>query len=385
MIFRLVHLPDDCAQAVLAIDTLRAQLRYATSDERSRWNGVLRRNTFARAIQGSNSIEGYHVTEDDAVAAVDQDEPLDEKTEAWMAVVGYREAMNYILRLADDPHFVHNQGTLNALHYIMVQFDAKANPGRFRRGSIWVKNEASGKTVYEGPDISLVPGLINELIASLNEVNALPVMVRAALAHLNLVMIHPYVDGNGRMSRALQSMVLAREGGLDPTFSSIEEYLGRNTADYDTVLGEIGQGAWNPQRDASAWIRFCLTAHFRQAETLLRRTTEMERLWNVIEQELQSKKLNERLMFALSDAAMGWRVRNLGYRKHVDVSEEVASKDLRLLVDQGYLVPQGEKRGRVYVASPHLQQLRDASRVEAKPKSDPFQAPTQPKSTSTSN
>ncbi len=375
MIFRLANLPEDCAHVVAAIDTLRAQLRYATSDERRRWNGVLRRNTFARAIQGSNSIEGYHVTEDDAVAAVDQDEPLDEKTEAWMAVVGYREAMNYILRLADDPHFVHNQGTLNALHYIMVRFDAKANPGRFRRGSIWVKNEASGKTVYEGPDISLVPGLISELIASLNEDNALPVMVRAALAHLNLVMIHPYADGNGRMSRALQSMVLAREGVLDPTFSSIEEYLGRNTADYYTVLGETGQGAWNPQRDALPWIRFCLTAHFRQAETLLRRTTEMERLWNVIEQELQSKKLNERLMFALSDAAMGWRVRNLGYRKHVDVSEEVAGKDLRLLVDNGYLVPQGEKRGRVYVASPHLQQLRDASRVAAKPTTDPFQAP----------
>jgi Fic family protein len=378
MIFRLAKLPTDCANAVKAIDALRSQLRYATSDERRKWNGVLRRNTFARAIQGSNSIEGYHVTEDDAVAAVDGDEPLDEKTEAWRAVVGYREAMNYVLRLADDPHFVHNPGTLNALHYIMVQFDAKANPGRFRRGAIWVKNEASGKTVYEGPDVALVPGLINELIASLNEENALPVMVRAALAHLNLVMIHPYADGNGRMSRALQSMVLAREGVLDPTFSSIEEYLGRNTVDYYAVLGKVGQGAWHPERDALPWIRFCLTAHYRQAETLLRRTNEMERLWNLIEQELKTKKLNERLMFALSDAAAGWRVRNSGYRKHVGVSDEVAGKDLRLLVDNGYLIPQGEKRGRVYVASPYLKQLQATSQDKAKrERTNPFLPHTQ--------
>ena len=375
MIFRLESVPADHASVIARIDTLRNQLRYATSDDRKRWNGVLRRNTFARAIQGSNSIEGYHVTEDDAVAAVDQDEPLDEKTEAWKAVVGYREAMTYILRLADDPHYVHNRGTLNALHYMMVGFDAKANPGRWRRGAIWIKNEATGQTVYEGPDVALVPVLVNELMSSLNEQNALPVMVRAALAHLNLVMIHPYSDGNGRMSRALQTMVLAREGVIDPTFSSIEEYLGRFTTDYYSVLAEVGRGAWHPENDVLPWIRFCLTAHYRQAETLLRRSAEMARLWDLLEQELKVLKLNERLIFALSDAAQGWRVRNSGYRKHVDVSEDVAGKDLRLLIDHGYLVPQGEKRGRVYSASPKLQSLRAATRIENRPLTDPFLMP----------
>jgi Fic family protein len=169
--------------------------------------------------------------------------------------------------------------------------------------------------------------------------------------------------------------VLAREGVLDPTFSSIEEYLGRNTADYYAVLGEVGQGTWHPERDALPWVKFCLTAHYRQAETLLRRTNEMERLWNLIEAELEAKRLNERLVFALSDAAVGWRVRNSGYRKHVGVSDEVAGKDLRLLVEKGYLVPQGEKRGRVYVASPYLQQLRASTRVSAGSLAEPFMAP----------
>jgi Fic family protein len=49
------------------------------------------------------------------------------------------------------------------------------------------------------------------------------------MAHLNLVMIHPFRDGNGRMARCLQSVVLAREGVLSPVFMSVEEYLGRNT------------------------------------------------------------------------------------------------------------------------------------------------------------
>lgn len=374
MIFRIKTLPSDCLAVVEQIDAQRKQLRYATSDSRRRWTGFLRRSTYAKAIRSSNSIEGYHVTEDAAVAAVDADEPLDEKTEAWMAVVGYREAMTYILRLADDPHFIHNEGTLNALHYIMVGFDAKANPGRWRRGAVWIRNEASGEVVYEAPDVALVPRLVSELIEALNADDGLPVMVKAALAHLNLVMIHPYADGNGRMSRALQTLVLAREGVLDPTFSSIEEYLGNNTPDYYAALAAVGQGAWHPERDALPWVRFCLTAHHRQAEILLRRSNEISRLWDLLEEELKAAKLNERLIFALSDAAMGWRVRNSGYRKHVEVGEEAASKDLRLLVERGWLVPQGEKRGRVYVASERLKQLRSTAKSSDAPLVDPFQA-----------
>lgn len=372
MLFNIDSLPAEYETVILRIDELRKQLRYATSDNRRRWTGRLRRSTFARAVQGSNSIEGYNVTEDDAVAAVDEEEPFDAETESWMAVNGYRAAMSYVLQLSDDPHYRHNEGTINSLHYIMVGFDLKANPGRWRKGAIWVKNEASGQIVYEGPDVALVPQLVRELVESLNAESRLAVMVRAALAHLNLVMIHPYSDGNGRMARALQTMVLAREGVLDQTFSSIEEYLGRNTAEYYSVLAEVGQGAWNPQRSPLPWIKFCLTAHYRQAETLLRRTAEMERLWSMIDDEVSRLKLNERTCFALADAAYGLRIRNSGYRKSADISEEVAGKDLRLLVDHGLLVPRGEKRGRIYVASDPLKKMRDASRSAQRPRTDPF-------------
>ncbi len=66
------------------------------------------------------------------------------------------------------------------------------------------------------------------------------------MAHLNLVMIHPFRDANGRMSRCLQTPVLAREQILAPQFSSIEEYLGRNTQSYYKVLGEVGAESWHP-------------------------------------------------------------------------------------------------------------------------------------------
>src|SRR5438270_583138 len=81
-------------------------------------------------------------------------------------------------------------------------------------------------------------------------------IVRGAMAQLNLTMIHPFKDGNGRMARALQTLVMARGGILSPIFSSIEEWLGRNTDAYYNILGEVGQGSWNPQYDAAPWVRF---------------------------------------------------------------------------------------------------------------------------------
>ena len=76
------------------------------------------------------------------------------------------------------------------------------------------------------------------------------------MAHLNLVMIHPFRDGNGRMARALQTMVLAQDQVVEPTFSSIEEWLGNNTQDYYDVLAATGRGRLAPGNDATLWVKF---------------------------------------------------------------------------------------------------------------------------------
>ncbi|EQD60650.1 filamentation induced by cAMP protein Fic, partial [mine drainage metagenome] len=89
------------------------------------------------------------------------------------------------------------------------------------------------------------------------------------------------------------------------------------------------------------WVKFCLTAHFRQAETLLRRTQETGRLAEILEEEVKRRGLNERTVAALLDAAYGYRVRNTSYRKAVDVSDAVSSRDLGALANAGLLVAHG--------------------------------------------
>jgi Fic family protein len=362
------------------LEELKRSLRLRLGEPR-RWAGSLRRLSFARAIQGSNSIEGFDAALDDAAAVAMGEEPLDAGSETRLALEGYRNAMTYVLQIADEPGFAYDLRLLQSLHFMMTSYHLANRPGRWRSGDIFVRNDETNEIVYEGADLDHVPTLMAELVESLNADTATPLVVRASLAHLNLVMIHPFRDGNGRMARCLQSLVLARGGVLAPTFMSIEEYLGRNTRAYYDALAEAGGGRWQPERDTSRWVRFTLTAHLRQARTLLRRITESERLWTELEVVAKANGLPERTLGALYDAAQGLRVRNATYRaasaeSGEDVSEQTASRDFRQLVAADLLTPHGASRGRFYTASDDLRRMRRAIVGEraARDDSDPFAA-----------
>jgi Fic family protein len=206
-------------------------------------------------------------------------------------------------------------------------------------------------------------------------------IIRAAMVHLNLVMIHPFKDGNGRMARCLQSLVLAADGTLAPVFMSIEEHLGRNTQEYYDVLGEVGGGSWQPERDARPWIRFILTAHLRQAEALQRRVVASSQAWTELEALVASKRVPERTVSALFEAVFGYRVWRATYMAALDaadeaVSEQTATRDFKILVDGGLLEPHGDKRGRYYTAASPLHDIARRVLQSRRPKdlSDPFAA-----------
>jgi Fic family protein len=380
MLFRTPELDTRELEVLSEIEGMRRRLRHQLIEPR-RWYGSLRRLSIARAIQGSNSIEGFDANLEDAAAVAVGEEPLDTDQETRLALKGYRDAMTFVLQLAIDSDFTYDPQVLKSLHFMMTSYDLTNRPGRWRAGSVYVRNDETEQIVYEGPDADEVQSLMTELAAALNHPGDERI-IQAAMAHLNLVMIHPFRDGNGRMARCLQSLVLASGGVLAPVFMSVEEYLGRNTQAYYDVLGEVGGGSWHPGNDARPWIRFILTAHLRQAGTMLRRVRETERLWVSVDDVRRSTALPERVMSVLFDAASGLRVRNATYRANLKdageaaISEQTASRDLQRLVEAGLLRPVGEKRARSYAGSPAMLQLRRdiVDSRDPRDETDPFAA-----------
>jgi Fic family protein len=363
MIYQYPKLEQIDQDVLGLVRQLRRDLRHQVNVNPVRWTGFLRRNTFARALQGSNSIEGINANLAEAVAIVDEERPESLEDETERALTCYRTAMTYVLRLHDDPHAQINAQLIRSLHFMMLNYDMTMLPGQWRPGSIRVVREPSGDTVYDGPDASAVPALVDELVEQIKSADRVDSStVLAAMAHLNLAMIHPFRDGNGRMSRALQTLVLTRNDVVSPVFCSIEEWLGHNTDAYYAILGEVGRGAWNPQHNALPWVRFCLVAHYQQAATLVRRNEVIGRMWGEMTRLRVLHGLPERTEEVMMDAAFDYKVRNSRYRQENEISDVVASRDLKKMTDVGLLMPVGEKRGRYYVAAAPLKDIRDRCR-----------------------
>lgn len=335
-----------------------AELRDALGHETktpARWMGSLRREVRARSIGSSTSIEGFSVSPEEALALTIGRAAADESDENRQAVSCYARAMDHVGTMAIDPGFGWSNRVILDLHFDACWFQPDKDPGLWRTGPIGVTG-ADGTLEYVGPDADAVVGLMDEVVASLVEGERdddADVVVRAAMAHLNVISVHPFRDGNGRISRIVQSLVLAREGLASPEFFSIEEYLGSHTENYYSALRETQGGSYRPERSAAGWITFCVEAHIAQARARLAQIDAAAARWGHLERLVAERNWPDRLVIALEQSLAG-RTDRSTYGAEADVSPATASGDFRRLVDAGLVVQHGLGRNVSYVAAEDL-------------------------------
>lgn len=350
--FAIPDLNADDSRVLEEIEDSRTRLRHQVAEPR-RWEGQLRRSLVAGAIQGSNSIEGIVVSIEDAQALVEGEGmsvQVDDSTR--LAVTGYGDALTWVQQSARMENFSYHEMLLSTLHFMMLKHDLPKWPGRYRPGGITVVGRDPLNPVYIGPDADQVPDLMAELVAWLNEEDQdVPVLVRAAMAHLNLVSIHPWRDGNGRMSRCLHTLVLARDKALAPEFSSIEEWLGDegNTFAYYQAL-QGTRSTWDPSANAHEWLRFCLRAHHMQAQLVRRRVERAARVWEEVAAVAERAGLDERVVSALYNSAVG-ALRRTTYQRDENLTRDQSVRDIQALKRLGLVESVGHGRTQHYRAA----------------------------------
>ena len=369
MLFQTPPIAEREAEVIGEIERIRRQLDLPRMRA---WPGLPWRAIHDRLLHASkNPALGNLLFESAGPADEDRGAEDDGQSveDAWAGAPGYHAALSFALQLADAPGFAIDEGVIRALHYMMVGHDPKKAPGHWRRGSISVTHQPTGGLVYTAPHAKLVPGLIAELVASLNARDAVaPAFVRAAMAHLNLAAIHPFADGNGRMARTLHTFVLACDGVTAPPFASIDEYLSVRTPDYYRVLDEVDQGVWRPERDARPWVRFCLSAHLWQARALAQKTREYDRFWDELEREVGRHGLPDTLTSALAQAAIGGELTLALCEALTLVPVAEAAGSLESLARAGLLVASGA----AYRAADTVQAIYARTREPRIPDVDPF-------------
>jgi Fic family protein len=353
-LYRTPDITPDRRAKLEELDDLRRQLG-ARVVPGQRWVQLLRRSSQASAWASSTRIEGFNTSFRRAEGLLAQQAPADDDDHAFLS---YARAMQHVEVLAEDDEFDWSRRLLLDLHFDVCSFQRKGRVGRFREGPVYV-TDGHGGIAFTGPPPEALNQLVAEFIEQLQVDRSHP-LVCAAMAHLNLISIHPFDDGNGRISRVVQSLVIARTGETAPEFGSIEPYLARNTVVYYNALITAQRGGFNPGNPADEWLDFCLEAHRDQAISRLELVEAAAVRWQELEQIAARYGWPDRLAVALEQALAG-EVTRTSYAREAEIADPTASADLRRLVDAGLIKSAGGGRTTSYSARSSLKRKVSAA------------------------
>ena len=333
------------------IETLRERLDNRGALPR-RWLGRLRRDLEAESVAASTIMEGVRVTVEEVRRLLAGDTPDNVDAVDASLVLGYRSAMSYVLRRADEPSFGWETELLKGIHDRVMGGAFDLGAGRFRTIPVWISDGRSAEPVYTPPDHDKVPGLVGELVEHLQDSEA-PAPVIASLAHVRLAGIHPFKDGNGRTSRVIAAMAMYRGGYRAPEFTSLEEWWGSHRAAYYASFECLGR-KWKATADVTPFVAAHVGAQRTQADALSLRLATQREIWTAIEDHIDQLGMDVRAANALWDTFFGRSVTNRYYRSLADVSKVTAAADLGKLVSAGLLVVRRAGRDTDYVAAERL-------------------------------
>ena len=300
------------------------------------------------SVSGSTGIEGNplspaQVDEVLAGAAIDAQE------------IHVREIQNYnrALDIARDaarrPDFTWSHEIIHRINAAVMDGLPRDTHGDYRRG-----DEEVFVGIFAAPSPLLVRGLMDALVAWLQQTAATPRLIRSALLHLNLIAMHPFNDGNGRTARILAAMELILDGVPSPELVSIEAYLRRNRDDYVDELRTTLGYVYDPENHpVTGWLDY-------YTRISLDRLEARNRVLDSLPADLGA------LVVALADAGdpLEWavvllaaRVGRLRTRALADLtgrSEPAARAELARIARAGWLEAHGATRGRWWAPSARL-------------------------------
>lgn len=317
-----------------------------------RWLGRFRRDLEAETIAASVGMEQVPVTVDEVRRILAGEHPPTVAESDRELVEGYRGAMEFVLRRADDPNFRWDRELVVGIHDRVLAGSYAAGAGRLAVGARWVVNTLTGEEVFQPPPAEDVPTLIDEACAAIQAGLEHPA-IESAWIHVALAAIHPFQDGNGRVCRVAASLAMYRGGFRRQEFTSLEEWWGRHLTDYYAAFACVGR-TFDRESDVTPFVTAHLRAQLSQVRALELRERVERRIWEALEAVVEDARLRPRVVNAAWDAFFERAVTPAYYIPIADVSRATATNDLAGAVSAGLLEPRSGGRGRRYVAAPRL-------------------------------
>ncbi len=220
----------------------------------------------------------------------------------------------------------------------------KINTGAWRDDSNGPMQVVSGPVgrehvYFEAPAAEKLNGEMNAFLDWFNNNHANDPVVKAAIAHLWYVTLHPFHDGNGRIARAITDMLLARSEDSSQRFYSMSAQIRQERNEYYEILEATQKGGL----DITPWLIWfldCMGSAIEGAQTTLAAVLAKARFW----EEVAGTAMNERQRMVLNRLLDGFegKINTSKYAKLTKSSTDTALRDIQFLVDSGILVRNAE-------------------------------------------
>lgn len=282
------------------------------------------RQSLLKSSLYSAKIEGNQLKEKD----LDNLSKFDNNLQERLEVENIISALNFLKRKNNkiiDKDFILN------LHKIVMK-NISADAGRLRLDPSAIFNQG-GFPVYIPPLPSQISGLLDELIAYINNSTNENILIKAALAHMVFEKIHPFLDGNGRVGRLLYQSVLIENNYHFNWLLSVEEEINDKKEEYYAYLDK---------NDATSFIEFSLEVLLTSAEKILLQLNEEkedDKELLLLPRRKEILDLIKEHKFMSLDALR---------RRFLKVSPRMIRYDLKKLEEEGFIVKIGSTRGVVY-------------------------------------
>lgn len=221
-----------------------------------------------------------------------------------------------------------------------------------RNGPMVVSSGPEGhqKIHFQAPDFMRLPSEMQRFIEWFENQSDLNPLIKAGIAHLYFVTIHPFADGNGRIARAIADLELARADHLRQRYYSMSaQIVIEKNVYYDTL-----ERTQRETLDVTRWLDWflnCLIRAVKRAEKVLQDILQKARIW----QFLENHEINERQRKVLNlmlDGDFYGALSTDKYSKMTKTSLDTANRDLKQLVDYGVMERSGRGKATRYTLKP---------------------------------
>ncbi|HTX74485.1 MAG TPA: Fic family protein [Rectinemataceae bacterium] len=298
-------------------------------------------------VAGSTGIEGNPITAEE-VDEVLAGGSIDAGTVHVLEVQNYNRALDLANRAALRPDFEWSQELLHRLNALIIAGLEDDERGEYRRGPVTVGG------IFTPPEWQRLPALMAELVDWLRSDPGDHPLIRAGLTHLNVVSIHPWLNGNGRTARVAGSLMLMRGGIGSPELLNVESEIRAGRDEYMTVLQTTHGARYDPENhSATLWLEYFASICVSRLEVRNRLVNALPNDAGLLFMEVQNTPGSEQWPLILLAARLA-PVRTTRIAEMLHLSPGRTRAMLAEMANSGWLEAVGARRGRYYRPGPRL-------------------------------